>query len=121
MPGLNIIVAAPDGARFYAALECAMAWSALGRTARLFLQGEAAALLQAPVGFPGDRARTAAGQPDLAALVAEAAAMDVRIMVCQSGLALAGVTADRLAPEAEVGGLLSFLAATAPDDHLLTY
>ena len=51
MPGLNIIVAAADGTRFYAALETAAAASALGRPARVFLQGEAAALLRAPVAF----------------------------------------------------------------------
>ncbi|HRE36668.1 MAG TPA: hypothetical protein PK217_16500, partial [Sphingopyxis terrae] len=57
MQRLSIIVASCDGARFYAALETGIAAAALGRPARLFLQGEAAALLRTPVTFAGDGAR----------------------------------------------------------------
>ena len=121
MPGLSIIVASADGARFYAALETATAAAALGRPARIFLQGEAAVLLRTPVAFDGDAARRAAGQPDLASLVAEAMAMDVRLIVCQSGMALAGMTADELVSDVCVGGLLSFLAEMGSEDQLLTY
>ena len=121
MPGLNTIVAAADPARLYAALETAMAAAALGRPARLFLQGEAVALLRAPVAFAGDAPRRAAGQLDLAGMVAEAAAMEVDLLVCQSGMALAGVTADQLAPQAKAAGLLSFLAGIGTDDRLVVY
>ena len=121
MPGLNIIVASADGQRFYAALEAAAASAALGRPARLFLQGEAAALLRVPVACEGDPARRAAGQPDLASLIAEAMAMDVRLIVCQSGMALTGMTASDLIPQIRAGGLVSFLADVRPGDHLLTY
>ena len=121
MPGLSIIVASADGTRFYAALEAAAAAAALGRPARIFLQGEAAALLRTPVAFGGDPARRAAGQPDLVSLIAEAMAMDVRLMVCQSGMALAGMTANELVPQVRAGGLVSFLADLGPDDQLVTY
>jgi len=121
MPGLNIIVAGPDGARFYAALETAIAAAALGQPARLFLQGEAAALLRTPVTFAGDPAREAAGQPGLAAIIAEAMAMDVGLFVCQSGMALTGMTASELVPQVRAGGLVSFLAEMAAGDDLIVY
>ena len=121
MPGLNIIVASADGQRFYAALETAAAAAALGRPARLFLQGEAAALLRDPVSFAGDEARRAAGQPDLAWLVEEAIAMDVALFVCQSGMALVGIAATELVPHVRAAGLVSFLAEVGPEDRLIVY
>lgn len=121
MPGLNIIIASADGARFYAALEMATAATALGHAARLFLQGEAAALLRTPVAFAGDAARRAAGQPDLVSLIAEAMAMDVRLVVCQSGMTLVGLTASDLVPQVRAGGLVSFLADAGSDDRLVVY
>lgn len=121
MPGLSIIVASADGQRFYAALEAAAAAAALGRSARIFLQGEAAALLRTPVAFEGDTDRRAAGQPDLVSLIAEAMAMDVRLIVCQTGMALVGMTASELVPQVRTGGLVSFLSEAGPTDQLLTY
>lgn len=121
MPGLSIIVASADGQRFYAALETAAAAAALGRPARIFLQGEAAALLRTPVAFDGDTDRRAAGQPDLVSLIAEAMAMDVRLVVCQSGMALVGLTASELVPQVRTGGLVSFLSEAGPGDQLLAY
>ena len=61
--------------------------------ARIFLQGEAAALLRDPVSFAGDETRRAAGQPDLAWLVEEAIAMEIDLFTCQSGMALVGMAA----------------------------
>lgn len=121
MPGLSIIIAAADGERFYAALEASAAATALGRPSRIFLQGEAAALLRTPVSFAGDEARRGAGQPDLVSLIAEAMAMDVRLTVCQSGMALVGMTASELVPQVRAGGLVSFLADVGPDDQLIVY
>jgi len=118
---LTIIVAAADGARLYAAIEAAMAAAALGHGARLFLQGEAAALLRLPIGFAGDAARRGAGLPDLAQMIEEAAAMDVELIACQSGLALTGLTADAMAPQARAGGLVGLFADIGPDDRLLVY
>lgn len=121
MPGLSIIIASADGERFYAGLETAAAAAALGRPARIFLQGAAAALLRTPVSFDGDAARRAAGQPDLVSLIAEAMAMDVRLVVCQSGMALVHMTASELVPQVRTGGLVSFLSEAGPDDQLIAY
>ncbi|SEH16701.1 Predicted peroxiredoxin [Sphingopyxis sp. YR583] len=121
MQGLNIIVAVAEGRRLYAALEAAMAAAALGRPVRIFLQGEAAVLLRAPLSFSGDEARRAAGQPDLASLVEEAIAMEVALFVCQSGMALAGMTATELVPHVRAAGLVSFMAGIDTDDRLIVY
>ncbi|WP_260583931.1 DsrE family protein [Sphingopyxis sp. PET50] len=121
MPGLSIIVAGADGRRLYAALETAMASAALGRPTRIFLQGEAVALLRAPVSFAGDAARRAAGQPDLAGMVEEAIAMEVGLFACQSGMALAGLTTEEMAPQARAAGLVSFLGGLGAGDRLVVY
>jgi len=121
MQSLNIIVAVAEGRRFYAALEAGMAAAALGRPVRIFLQGEAAALLRNPVSFDGDDARRAVGQPDLAWLVGEAIAMEVGLFVCQSGMALVGIAATELVPQVRAAGLVSFLAEVGADDRLIVY
>ncbi len=121
MPGLSLIVASADGSRLYAALETAMSAAALGQPARLFLQGEAVALLRAPVSFAGDAARVAAGQPDIAQMINEAAAMDVAIIACQSGMALAGMTVGEMGRHVRAGGLVGFLAGVGADDRLVVY
>ena len=121
MQGLNIIVAVAEGRRLYAALEAGMAAAALGRRVRIFLQGEAAALLRDPVSFAGDEARRAAGQPDLASLVEEAVAMEVALFVCQSGMALVGMAATDLVPHVRAAGLVSFMAEVGAEDRLVVY
>lgn len=121
MQSLNIIVAVAEGRRFYAALEAGMAAAALGRPVRIFLQGEAAALLRNPVSFAGDDARRAVGQPDLAWLVGEAIAMKVGLFVCQSGMALVGIAATELVLQVRAAGLVSFLAEVGADDRLIVY
>lgn len=121
MRGLNIIVSVAEGRRFCAALETAIAAAALGQSVRLFLQGDATAMLRAPAGFAGDAARRAAGLPDLAQMIEEAAAMEVELIACQSGLALAGLTAGDLVPEVRMGGLVGFLAAMDDEERLVAY
>lgn len=121
MPGLNIIVAVADDRRLYAALETAMAAAALGHSVRVFLQGEAVALLRAPVSFAGDGPRQAAGHPDLAWMVEEAIAMEVGLFVCQSGMALVGMAATELAPQVRAAGLMSFMAEAGAEDRMIVY
>ena len=118
MPGVTIVVAAPDGARLHAALSVAAAEVALGRSARLFLQADAVSLLRRPVTMPDDQRYAAAGLPRLADMVAEALAMGVLITACQSGLALAGMEAGELPKGVETGGLVELLAE-AKEDRLL--
>ncbi|QPQ56242.1 DsrE family protein [Allosphingosinicella flava] len=110
MRPLTVIVAGPDPARFHAALSLAAAAAALDRPVRLFLQAEAVALLRAPIAAPGDAAYAKAGMPVLAALLEEAQALGVAVTACQSGLALAEMTAAALPPEVDTGGLIEALA-----------
>lgn len=121
MSQVNIIVAANDSARLYAALEAAAAWAALGREVQVFIQGEAVAGLRRPVIHPGDRARQAAGQPDLASLLGTMREQGVQLFVCQTGLGLAGMTIEMLAVEARAAGLIGFLSAVAPGAMLVTF
>lgn len=107
---MRIIVASAERLKLISALELALAGSALGRDVRLFLQGEAAALLALPLAHPSDEARVAVGLPDLATMLEEAAAMEVEIIACQTGLMLAGVAPDAIWQGAEMGGLIRFLS-----------
>ena len=47
--------------------------------------------------------------------------MDVELIACQSGLALAGLTTDAMAPQARAGGLVGLFADIGPNDRLLVY
>lgn len=118
MPGLTVIVAGADPERFHAALSLATANAALGERSRLFLQGEAAGLLGPPDPSEADRKREEHGVPTLAELLAEALAMDVEVIACQSGLTVAGMSADRLPEGVTTGGLVQLLAGRG-DDQLV--
>jgi predicted peroxiredoxin len=121
MPQINLIVATADGRRFYAALEAAIAWAALGRSVRLFLQGEAVALLREPVGHAGDEARRAAGQPDLAWMLNEAMDMDVALFACQTGMTLANLSASDFHAAIRPIGLIGFLADCDPTGSTVSF
>jgi predicted peroxiredoxin len=110
MRGLTIIVIAADPARFHAALSVAAAHAALDRLTRLFLQGEAAALLRVPIFWAEDKSYSDAGLPTLGELLTEAIALGVGITACQSGLHLAGMTAADLPPGVTTGGIIEILA-----------
>jgi predicted peroxiredoxin len=116
MRGLTVIVTTP--ARLRAALELAAANAALGGRARLFCQGEAVAALALPMRDPHDEDYRAAGLPALAELFEEALELGVEPIACQSGLALMGVTADRLDARVGYGGPVSVLQ-TLGEDRLL--
>ncbi|MBN8829847.1 MAG: DsrE family protein [Sphingomonadales bacterium] len=118
-PPLALILLGADPARLHGALILARAELALGGAARLFVQGEAVALLRPPIAAPQDAAWRAAGEPTLAGLIDEALADGVLIAVCQSGLALAGLDAQALDPRIELTGPIAFLAAVDADTRLL--
>lgn len=118
MRGVTIVVAGADPARLHAALSLAAAHAALERPARLFLQAEAVTLLRTPVEAPDDRRYSQAGLPTLGQLLGEAAALGVEVVACQSGLALAGMSAADLPAGIETGGLVEMLARNG-DDQLL--
>lgn len=107
---MNIIIASPVSGRFIAALELALTSAALGKAPRLFLQGEAAALVALPLSAACDERRSAVGMPTLAQILEDVADADISLTVCQSGLLIAGLTPDGLSPHAQIGGLISFLA-----------
>jgi predicted peroxiredoxin len=121
MPDVNIIIASADGRRLYSALEAAIAWAALGKSVRVFFQGESVALLRAPIAHAGDEARRAAGQPDLAWLINEAAEMGVTLIVCQTGLAVVGMAIADADALVQAGGLIGFLADVPPGTLPVVY
>jgi predicted peroxiredoxin len=117
MPGVMIVAAGSDPARLHAALSLAAAWAALDRPARLFLQGEAVALLRE--GGAADQDRDGSGLPTLDELIGECLALGVTIAACQSGLALAGMCAADLPEGVETSGLVGFLASQTDEQLLL--
>jgi len=118
MPGLTIVVAGTDPERFHAALSLAAANAALGQRSRLFLQGEATVLLR-DLTSHGDEHRRSVGVPTIGDLLDEAQALGVEILVCQTGLALAGVTAQDLPGQIITSGLVELLATRADDDIVM--
>jgi len=118
-PPLALILAGADPTRLRAALVLARCEIALGGSARLFLQGEAVALLRVPIVAPQDEAWRAAGEPSLAALVTEALADGVLLSACQTGLAMVGMTAVDLPSGVVPSGPIAFLAAVGSETRLL--
>ncbi len=118
MRGLTIIVAGADAERLHAALSFAAASAATGAATRVHLHARAVGLLGAPMAADADHA--AHGLPTLAQIVDDALALGVAISVCQSGLALAALTADALDPRLSVDGPVGVLTA-AGDDRLLVF
>jgi hypothetical protein len=98
MRGLTIICTRADAME--PALTLAMAQAALGGRARLFAQGTAVAGLDGP-------------------LVAEAAALGVDLLACQSGLAEAGLDLATLDARIAAAGPVSVLQSLG-EDRLVT-
>lgn len=119
MPGLNIIVLTDDAERFRGALTLALANQALGANSRIFLQLDAVRLLDRTAPAPRDAEHAAQGLPLLGQLIGEALEDGVAMIVCQSGLALAGLEADILDPRIGVGGPVSFLQSIGAYGHLV--
>lgn len=119
MRELRIVVATADAERLRGALVLASAQAALGGEASVFLQLDAVALLRHPITAPEDAAHAASGLPSLTKLISEAVALGVNVLACQSGLALANMTADILPPDVEVSGPVSFLQETSDEARLL--
>ncbi len=119
-PALALLLVGDDPARLRAGLTFGRAEVALGGTARLFLQGAAAALLRPPVADPRDADWLAAGEPDLASLLDAALDDGVAVSLCQSGLAMAGMDARTLDKRIALTGPIAFLADAGPDVRLLT-
>jgi predicted peroxiredoxin len=113
--GLTLVLVTADRERFGAALTLACAQAAGGGAATVFLQDGAVAMLRPPIAAPADNARAAAGLPGLAATLEEAWGLGVRVIACQSGLALAGLAADALDPRIDYAGPVALLAGLGED------
>lgn len=118
MTGLAIIVTSADPTRFHAALSIAAASAATGAPTRVYLHADAVALAAPPHACPDDARYAACGLPTLAQLIEETRALGVRMIACQTGLALASLDARALGPDIEAGGLVSLLA-TLDQDRLI--
>jgi predicted peroxiredoxin len=118
---MNIIIASADTGRLIAALELALTSAALGKAPRLFLQGEAAALIALPLHAPQDAMRMPLGLPTLADILDELSAADIPMTVCQTGLLIAGLGPDAIWPHAQMGGLVSFLAGAGSGQNPVIY
>ncbi len=116
--GLTIVLASADHDRLRSALGMAAAQAALGGAARLFLDGPAAGLVEPPIASAGDDRHKTAGLPTLAQLVETALDLGVTITLCQTGLALAGISAEQVDLRFQTGGMTRLLA-TLGDDRLV--
>jgi hypothetical protein len=98
MTGLGIIVADRDEVRFRTALTLAAAQAALGGRMRILLDSGAVLL--------------AARRNDLLESCFE---LGAEVMLCQSGLAEAGLDASALDPRFSYGGMVGWLADLGTD------
>ena len=117
MRGLTLVVAGSDQTRFRTALGLAAAAAALDQRVRLFLDAPAVALVVSegmpPVALPPP------GQPDTGELLETCLALGVGIILCQTGVADAGMTMAALDERFEAGGMTSLLGSLDEDRLLL--
>ncbi len=111
MRGLTIVVVSPDADRLRAALTIACAAAALGGETRVYLHEEAVALLANGGTMPPP------GLPTISELRTVAIDTGVTLIACQTGLALAGLSAET--ERVAAGGMIDLLA-TLDDDRLVT-
>lgn len=119
MRGLTIILTGSDPDRLYSALAIAATQAAAGGEARIFCEGLSTALLAEPVSAPADSERKNNGLPTLPEIREEATALGVRLIACQGGMALAGLSLDQLGDGVEAGGLIGVMTSLG-DDRLVT-
>jgi len=112
--GLTIVLAEASATRLRTALTMLLAAQALGARARLFLDSEAVPIVAGPL-TEGDDTFAAAGLPPTTQLLDEALVAGVRVVLCQTGLALAGLSADHLDPRFDYGGIVGILADIGQD------
>lgn len=117
--GLVVIVATGDPDRFRTAMTIATAQAAVGGAVVVYChEGSVALLARAPRADDGTDTLTAAGLPDRRALIALAGGTGVRLIACQTGLAVHGLALADLTPGVEAGGLVG-LMATLGDSRLI--
>jgi len=119
MRGLTIIVATADEARFRSAAGLALSWQALGGRATLFLDTDAVSLIAPPITGEQDARFVGIGMPTLADLIEELFAVEIKVTLCQAGMAMAALSADTLDSRLSYGGMIGLLADLG-DDRLTT-
>jgi peroxiredoxin family protein len=102
MRGLGIIIAGTDVARYRIALTLAAAQAALGGRTRILFDGESVCFATS-----------------LDELLESCLELGANVMLCQSGLAAAGLEADRLDPRFAYGGMVGWLADLGEDRLIL--
>lgn len=116
---LAIIIGGAAHDRLHAALSLAAASAALGRHVSIFLHAEAACAADPGFRLPEDRRFEEGGAPTVAALIDTALALGTGITVCQTGLALVGLSAGAIDPRVEAGGLVDFLGRAGDAEIVL--
>jgi len=119
MRGLTIIVAMADEARFRSAAGLALSWQALGGRVTFFLDTDAVALIAPPIIGKRDARFVAIGMPTLHDLVEELFAVEIKVMLCQAGMAMADLSAEAMDPRLSYGGMVGLLADLG-EDRLVT-
>lgn len=110
--GLLLISAGHERAHY--AFVLAAAAAAIGRPVTLFATNQGTrALLATPPDPAADAQIKNQGVATLAELREAAAELGVRLIACEAGLRLAGLTNAPLAPGVEIAGVVTFLEATS--------
>lgn len=105
--------------RLHAALSLAAASAALRRTVSIYLHAEGVRLLDPAQSWPEDARFTAAGAPAIRELFVTLTELGATVTVCQTGLALTGISAAMLPGTAQPGGLIDFLSRTGDAEVVL--
>lgn len=113
---LGVLLLSGGHERGHYALVLATAAAALGRPAALFATNAGCRLLldgRPLEADPREALLAARGVAGVGPLLAAARELGVRLIACEAGLRAEGLEAAALAPDVEVAGAVTFLAAAA--------
>lgn len=111
MRGLLIIIGGARHDAIHAALTLAAASAALRRRKiSIHLHAEAVRIADPEMEWTEDQHFAAGGLPTVRDLLLSVIELGGTVNACQSGLALAGLSAEALVPGVQAGGLIDFLA-----------
>lgn len=119
MRGLAIIIGSAAHDRLHAALSLAAAAAALGRDVAVYFHADAATVADPATKWAEDTRFTAVGAPTIGELVESTLELGAAFTVCQTGLALADLTAMEIDPRFEPGGLVDFLGRAGDSEITL--
>ena len=116
---LALIAIGADAGRLRQALILGRAEIALGGEARLLAQGESVMLFRTMLVLEEDERWQAVGEPTLAELIDEAIGDGVEIALCQTSVAMMGLTPEAFHPAIDYAGPVAFLAGLGASDRLV--